>query len=975
MRPASDLPRSAGSRRFSGRAVLIVLGLVFFLVTVFGRGVAGFVLDLWWHRGLERTDVFWGQLWAKLLLFGVALLAFVLLAGVNLWVADRVAPKVFPANVHPVVQRFHELFGRRLRLVRYATAAILGVLVALPATQQWQDWLLFRNSRSFGVADAQFGADVGFYVFQLPFLTFALDWLFAAMVLVLLFTVAAHLLNGAVLFAGVTPTIRQASKVHVAVLLAVMAILRAGDYWLSRYELTNETRGFVQGATYTVVNAQLPALMLLTLIALLTALLFLASIRTNSWRLPLVASALWLVVSIIGGVAYPALVQSLVVRPNQAERELPYIERNVAATRQAMGLDLVETVPVEFSRLSADEVEADLEPIENVRLLTPGLMLSRFAIDRGETAGLQIADLDVDRYEIDGEREQVLVAARELDLDGIPNQSWQGRHLVSTRGCGLIMAPVSRVTNSLRPDYRNVDLDRPELYFSPELKGYAVARTDVVEAQCGDGSAYAGTAGIELSGPVRRAVTALAFLDYNLLASGAVNSDSQLLMIRDVRDRVEKLAPFLDYDGDPYPVEVDGGVQWVIDGYSSTSRYPYAQSIGNVQLSSSTGLSRSANYVRNAVKATVDAYTGEVRFYVIDPEDPIIDAWQGAFPDLFTPIEEMPSELSDNLRYPEDLFRLQTELYSKYQIAAEDFFQRTGAWSVAQAPSIQPRGNLTSTAVSNAAGTEEFATETNTERFMPYYSLFRNPATGEFEFVILRPFVPFSTDDRRTELQAYMTASSDQGSYGRLTSYVVAQEPLPSGPLRVATQAESEQLISREISFQDNEESGTDVVFGDQQLVPVGDGLLYVRPFYVAIEGITEYRFVIVSYENRATFASTLSEALADLFPGFDGEIAERVASADDGDVTEPVERPDTVDGTDSGDAGDPGDSGDEPGLVVPDTPDERATTAELLLQAEALFAEADQLLRDGDLGAYQDTIARAEQFVQAAIDSLQPND
>ncbi|MGA1345419.1 MAG: UPF0182 family protein, partial [Ilumatobacteraceae bacterium] len=694
MRPASDLPRSAGSRRFSGRAVLIVLGLLFFLVTVFGRGVAGFVLDLWWHQGLGRTDVFWGQLTAKLLLFAVALAVFLLLAGVNLWVADRTAPKVFPANVHPVVQRFHELFGRRLRLVRYATAAVLGVLVALPATQQWQDWLLFRNSRSFGVTDAQFGSDVGFYVFRLPFLTFALDWVFAAMVLVLLFTVAAHLLNGAVLFAGVTPTIRQASKVHVAVLLAVLAVLRAGDYWLSRFELTNETRGFVQGATYTVVNAQLPALMLLTLIALLTALLFLSTIRTGKWRLPLVASALWLVVSIIGGVAYPALVQSLVVRPNQAERELPYIERNVEATRQAMGLDMVETVPVEFSRLTADEVESDLEPIENVRLLSPGLMLSRFAIDRGETAGLQIADLDVDRYEIDGEREQVLVAARELDLDGIPNQSWQGRHLVSTRGCGLIMAPVSRVTNSLRPDYRTVDLDRPELYFSPELTGYAVSRTDVVEAQCGDGAPYGGTAGVELSGPVRRAVTALAFLDYNLLASGAVNGDSQLLMVRDVRDRVEKLAPFLDYDGDPYPVAVDGGVQWVIDGYTSTSRYPYAQSIGNVQLSSSTGLSRSANYVRNAVKATVDAYTGEVRFYVVNPEDPIIDAWSGAFPDLFVPIDEMPADLRDNLRYPEDLFRVQTDLYSKYQIAPENFFQRTGAWSVAQAPSIQPRGNL-----------------------------------------------------------------------------------------------------------------------------------------------------------------------------------------------------------------------------------------------------------------------------------------
>lgn len=970
MSPESEIPRPPAQRRLNGRIALIVVGAIAFFVLIFGRGIASFWIDLLWHRALGRSDIFWGQLTAKLTMFGVCLLVFLLLGWVNLWVADRTAPVRLENNVPPVVQRFHEVFGRRMRLVRYGVAALLGILVSLPATQQWEDLLLFRNSRTFGVTDPQFGADVGFYVFRLPLVSFLSDWLFAALLLIIIITAITHILNGAVLFAGMVPTVRQATKVHMAVLLAILAVLRAGDYWLARFDLTNETRGVVQGATYAVVNAELPALMLLTLIALLTAVLFLVTIRTDRWRFPLIASVLWLVVSIGGGSVYPSLIQSLVVRPNQAERELPYIARNVDATRAAMALDSVATEPIQFNALSAADIESDPQPFENVRLLSPGLMLSRFAIDRGEVAGLQVDDLDVDRYELDGEREQVLVAARELDLDGIPNQSWQGRHLVSTRGCGLVMAPVSQVTSSLRPDYITVDLDRPELYFSPSMTDYAVANTSVTESGCGDSGDYSGTSGIEMSSIFRRAVTALSFLDYNLLASGAVNSDSQLLLIRDVRDRVEKLAPFLDYDGDPYPVVVDRRVQWVIDAYTSTNQYPYAQSIGNVQLTRSTGLARDANYVRNSVKATVDAYTGDVKFYVLDGDDPIISAWQGAFSDMFTPVEEMPNELREHLRYPEDLFRVQTELYSKYQISAEDFFQRTGAWSVSQAPSVQPRAFTDGVGSTDSAGSGEFATELNTERFVPYYTLMRNPSTGENEFVILRPYVPFSTDDGRTELQAYITASSDPDSYGRLTTYLVDQEPLPAGPYRVATQAESEQLISREITLQDNEESGTDVLFGDMQIVPVADGLVYVRPFYVAIDGITEYRFVIVSNENRATFAGTMSEALADLFPGFDLDLPER---SDTEETTSASDAPASDDGSSTDDASDdPAESTtDEPTLTVPDSPDERASTAELLLQAESLFAEADQLLRDGDLGGYQETIVRAEAFVQAALESL----
>jgi len=929
--------------------VLIALGLVFLGVIVFGRAIASFYVDALWHDALGRSDVFWGQIWAKVSLFLIFFAVFAVLATVNLVIADRTAPTSFPANVHPYVERFHEVFGQRLRLVRYGTALVLSFMLALPAVSRWQDWLLFRNSQSFGVNDEQFGIDVGFYVFELPFYTFAIDWLFAALVIVLLLTVAAHLLNGGVLFTSSVPTVRASTKVHIAVLLAVLAAVKAADYWLTRYELTNERRGFVQGATYTVVNAQLPAMMLLVLIALLTAVLYLVTIRTDRWRLPLVASGLWLVVLIVGGLIYPAVVQSLIVRPNQEEREAPYIERNVDATRAAMGIDTVTTDTVSFGRLDAAKVEADLEPIENVRLLNPAQMLSRFSRDRGDLTGLQIADLDVDRYPIDGEVQQVLITARELDLGSIANKSWQGEHLVSTRGCGLVMAPVGRVTDRDRPDYREVELDQPQLYFSPEMSGYAIARTEVTESPCGDEEAYTGTSGVKVNGLLRQSAFALAFLDYNVIGSGAIQNDSQLLWVRSVQDRVEKIAPFLDYDGDPYPVVVDGGVQWVIDAYTSTSRYPYGQRIGNVQLSQQTGLSTSSNYIRNSVKAVVDAYTGDVTFYVVDEDDPILRAWRSAFPDLFTSFDEMPSDLAEHLRYPEDLFRVQTELYSKYQVEPANFFQRIGAWSVAQAPSVDRQEGVTrvNTTTDPLDTQTEFASESSTERFIPYYTQFRNGISGEEEFVIIRPFVRFSTDDSRTRLQAYMTASSDPATYGELITYVV-EEPLPDGPLLVADQAESEQDISPELSLQASQETGTQVKFGDLQLMPVSDGLIYVRPVYVVAD-VAEFRFVIVSHDNSAVLDTDLESALARLFPGFDAEIGDRVSDGGD-DVPPPI------------DDGDDDDPVDEPAAGSP---------AELAAEAERLYIEAEELLRDGDLAGFEAKLDEVGELIARLADEL----
>jgi uncharacterized membrane protein (UPF0182 family) len=977
MRPASDLPRQRSPRRISRRGAIVGSLVLLIALVLFSRALAQFYLDALWHDALGRSDVFWGQLRAKLTMFAIFFVAFLLLAGINLYFADRAAPQQFPANVHPYVERFHEMFGQRLRFIRYATAAVLAFILALPAASNWQDWLLFRNSVSFGVRDPQFHVDVGFYVFELPFLSFAIDWLFAALIIVLLLTLAAHLLNGGVLFTSSMPTVRPATRVHIAVLLALLAAVKAGDYWLTRYALTNETRGFVQGATYTVVNAQIPALMLLMLIALLTAGLFLWTIRSNHWRLPIVASALWLVIALVGGLIYPAVVQWAVVRPNQAEREATYIARNVEATRQALGLDKVIVQPVQFSRLSTKDVAGDLEPIKDVRLLNPVQMLSRFTFDRGEKTGLVIADLDVDRYVLDSKKpEQVLIAARELDIGSIPNKSWQGKHLASTRGCGLVMAPASRVTTQDRPQYRDVALNRPELYFSPETTTYAVARTDVAENPCGSGAPYSGTSGVKISG-LRRAAFALAFLDYNLLGSGAINSDSQMLWRRSVEDRVKTLAPFLHFDGDPYPVVVNGGVQWVIDAYTSTSRYPYAQRIGNIQLSDQTGLPRDSNYVRNSVKAVVDAYTGDVTFYVVDEADPIVRAWQSAFPHLFTAIDKMPAELRQHLRYPEDLFRVQTELYSKYQVDASEFFSRNGAWSVAQAPSTDRQESNPTTPTPTGADQQqangEFATESNAARFTPYYTMFRSGLTGKEEFVILRPFVPFSTNDRRTELQAYLTASSDPDTYGTLVSYVVQQDPLPPGPLRVADQAESEQTISPQLSLQANQETQTRVVFGDLQLVPVSTGLLYIRPVYVFSSDVPEFRFVIVSTGSNAALGTDLESALSQLFPGFQAALGDRVPDAGDattsptngGSGSETSGEASSSDQTSGEQTGSNQSSGDNGSTTGEPTP------LSLLDDAQELFSQADDLLKAGDLGGYQKTITEAKAKVAEAIDAL----
>ncbi|NDD99887.1 hypothetical protein EB008_06355, partial [bacterium] len=558
------------------------------------------------------------------------------------------------------------------------------------------------------------------------------------------------------------------AKAHISVLLALLALTRAGGYWLSRFGLTTSTRGVVKGATYTDVNAQLPAINLMILVSIAVALLFLWNVRLRGWRIPVLATGLWLIIATTAGTIYPAIVQRFSVQPNVSTKELPYIDRNLEATKVALGLDSVETKSISFEPITPDDVSASIDSIRDVRQLDPSEMRDRFALDEGQSSFYAIRDLDVDRYSVDGRIQQVLLGTRELNTDGIPNRTWVSRHLIYTHGCGVVAAPASQVTSDGRPVYVDLGVTKPQLYVGEGLSEYAVLGTSQQEQTCAGvaNDPYSADGGVKLSSVVRRTAFALTFNEYNLFGSSLIEPESQILWVRNVRDRAEKVAPFLRFDADPYPVVVDGEVKWIIDAYTVSNRYPYSQSANVNQLTLGSGLNVDFNYVRNSVKVVVEAYSGEMTFYVVDPTDPIIQTWSAVFPDLFTPVSKAAPEVVSHFRYPEDLFRVQTNMYGRYQFGdAALFFNRDAAWSVAQAPPSEPDVNTVAGGVATDLANPDLidVQEANVVRFEPYYTLFHEPGTTSTpgRFSMLRPFVPFSADDARKELRAFMVVSSE----------------------------------------------------------------------------------------------------------------------------------------------------------------------------------------------------------------------
>jgi uncharacterized protein len=968
MRTPSDLPRRRPVREFHnpltgrGRIALVVAVAAIIVIIISAKSVSNFAIDAWWFASVGRGDIFWGVLRTKLLLAAVFTVAFIAIAVVSLTIADRLAPLVHSDGPEDqILDRYHDIVGSRQPIVRAVLAVLFGLIVGLPAASHWQEWLMFRNAKGFGIADPEFGRDVGFYMFRLPFLMFVVGWLFASLFLVTLLTAIAHYVNGGIRLQPGARHITAQVKLHLSVLLAAMALLKAVDYWLQRFELTTSTRGAVDGLSYTEKHAQLPATNLLIVISLLAAVLLIYNVRQKGIALPVISVGLWLIVAIIAGTIYPAIVQRVSVQPSEITKERSAIVNNITATRHAIGIDKVVTKTLTIGDVSKVDINADPVGYRNLRLIDPSIFKATYQNSQGELSYYQFNDVDVDRYQLAGGTEQVTLAARELNTSQLPSTSWVGKHLSYTSGYGLAFAPSSHVNAQGSPQYVDVtgpknalNLSKPQLYIGDRLGGYAVVDTANPGGEESLDPAkpiYSGADGVVLDSTWRQLAFAISFGEYNLFGSKLVTDSSRVIFNRDVRQRVAKVAPFLKLDADPYPVVYNGRIVWVVDAYTTSGRYPNAQLAANHQLPAGSGLSDSFNYVRNSVKAVVDAYDGTITLYVVDDTDPVLKVWQSAFPNLFTAQAAVPAELRAHFKYPEDLFRVQTNMYGRYQLSDPgDFYSQQKAWSVAQEPPIEQKttANQTDSQVTDttSANSSRVTDVNSVPRFDPYYTMFQAPGASTSEFVLLRPFTPFSTNNSRKELQAFVTAASDPSDYGALTVYSIQKDAagaLPDGPLLIDSTIRT--AFTRELTLSDS--TGTKVRFGDMQLVLTGSGLVWIRPWYLIATGsgteVATLDAVTATYNKKSAKGPTIEEALAQLFPGVNINLGDRQGSPSTG-------------------TGEPGNGSTTPGTGN-GTPGAGSAGAEQLLgEAQAAYDAAQVALKAGDLGTYQKKLDEAYQ-------------
>ncbi|HEY3097048.1 MAG TPA: UPF0182 family protein [Acidimicrobiia bacterium] len=926
----------------------IIAGVVLLLILLFSlRGLAGFYTDFLWFDSVGQGGTWRGLLAAKIVPALVFTVVFFVIMLANLLIADRIAPKYRSMGPEDeLVERYQQFVAPYQGRIRVGIALFFALIAGVGVSSQWQEWVLFTHRVDFGVKDPQFNQDVGFYVFQLPFLRFVADWLFAGLVIVLLVTAVAHYLNGGIRFQSPFQRVTPQVKAHLSVILAVMALVKTAQYYLDRFNLNFSERGVVTGAGYTDVKAQLPALNLLIFISIVAAGLFIWNIWRRGWVLPIIAVGLWGFVSIVIGTIYPAGVQKFRVEPNEFQNEQTYIERNIAATRAAFGLNNVNAQPFDYQQnLDAANVSQNAASIENARLWDPAVTKATYQSLQGLQTFYKIDDVDIDRYRLGDQTRQVVLSAREISSGELPSQSWVNQHLVYTHGYGIVAAPTNASAGG-NPDFlasgipvakdAPITLNVPGLYFGENQPGYALVDAKQREfdfSRPGRADAttrYRGKDGVKLDNPLRRAAFALRFGDINPLISGQVDGNTKVLYVRDIKDRVEKLAPFLDFDADPYPVVTGGKVVWVLDAYTTTSRYPYAQKVSGP---GDTGLSHNFNYVRNSVKATVDAYDGTVRFYVIDNKDPLIRAYRKAFPDLFTDFDKMPNDLKAHLRYPEDLFRVQSDVYANYHVTeSRRFYQGSAKWLLSPDPGS---GQLTAAqlrAVASEPG-RRGATSTG-DRMRPYYLNITLPGEQEPSFIILQPFVPVSAENKQTRLVSFMVARSDPRNYGQMTAFEMPQGENVLGPVQIDNRIKSTAEISRQLTLLNQQ--GSTVIQGSLQLIPVGNSILYIRPFYVQGAGASsfpQFRFVVVAYGDQdPVLATSVDQGLQVLFGQAPPETA--------------------------------------PGGAAPAPPPAAGgNVQDLLSQATQRYQQAQDALRQGNLAEYQrlinevgDLIGRAQQ-------------
>ncbi|WP_116051698.1 UPF0182 family protein [Amycolatopsis palatopharyngis] len=914
-RPPVSLPKLSRRSRF-----MLILGGVVVLALLLGARLLDTYVDWLWFGEVGARGVFTTVVITRIaLFFAVAALVGGLVA-LSLWIAYRTRPVFVPVSgADDPVARYRTTVVSRIRLFGIGVPVLVGLIAGASAQNDWERVQLFFNSTSFGKTDPEFGLDIGFYAFSLPFYNWILGWLFVAIVVSFLAALGAHYLFGGIRLAGKGGTIAGPARVQLAILVGVFVLLKAVEYFFDRYNLlmSNNNELFT-GATYTDLAARLPAKWILLCISLFVAIAFFVGAFLRNVQLPAIALVLLLLSGILVGVAWPAVLEQFEVKPNAIEKESESIQRNMDATRSAF--DLQDVKYEDYSgttEASPSEVRSETGTISNIRLLDPGVLEPTFTQRVGRENFYGFSEkLDIDRYvSPDGDLQDYVVAAKEIKTSGLAEnqRSWINRHLRYTHGNGFVAAPANTIDRAVEgadseggypvagtsdtqdPDgAHGIEVTEPRIYYGELTTDYAIVGGQPGEAPgeydtANDSSyLYTGAGGVPIDSWFNRLVFAAKEGERNILFSDAISEGSKMMYNRDPRDRVEKVAPWLTVDGDPYPAVIDGKIKWIVDGYTTINNFPYSQqtALDDATQDSLSGVARQQpemiNYIRNSVKATVDAFDGTVSLYSLDDNEPVLKAWRNIFPGIVKPTSEITPELRSHFRYPEDMFKVQRELLTKYHVQnPREFYSTETFWDVPPDPT-QDGGNAT------AEGPNQPA----------YYLLAQAPGQDEPTFQITSSLTPL----RRQYLAAWVSVSSAPDDYGtirvlRLPTGGDAGSQV-EGPVQVQNRFQSDPRVARERTLFNNPQ--INVIYGNLLTLPVAGGFLYVEPVYIRQKNENSYpqlARVLVSYGGKIGFAATLNQALDQVFGEGTGEAATGPeqggipdpSAPEDGDTEEPT--------------------------------------------------------------------------------------
>jgi uncharacterized protein len=883
---------------FKGRRSPLTLTITI-LVVLSGvlLSLSGFYADWLWFKSVDFTSVWTTVLTTKIFLFVIAGLLTSSIILLNIIIAYKRRPLYVPLSIEADnLERYRAQIEPIKRWVVLALAVGLFYFAGTSGSAMWESWLLFKNSTSFGVKDPQFNMDISFFAFKLPFYQTLIAWAISTLILSIIAAAVVHYLYGGIRLQVQEDRTTVAARVQLSVLLGGVVLMKAVAYWFDRYQLALKEGKLITGLTYTDVNATLPAKAILAAIAVVCALLFFANIIRRSWVLPAAGTALLVVSSVLIAGIYPGAIQQFQVKPSESSKEAPFIQRNIDATRSAYGLDNVAMSDYQATvATNTGQLADDAATIANIRLMDPNVLSATFRQLQQIRPYYSFSEsLDIDRYTVDGVKRDVVIAVRELNIEGNPSRNWINDHLVYTHGFGLVAAYGNDRDVDGKPKFAVGDLPptgalgdfEPRVYFGENVPNYSIiggVKTETpVEFDYPDDTSpngqrnytYTGSGGVPVGSLINKVIFALKYQEQRILLSNLINKDSKILFERNPLDRVAKVAPWLTLDGDPYPALVDGKIMWIIDGFTTSAGYPYSRQsvlsnvIADIPSSATIGTrrNRTVNYIRNSVKATVDAYNGTVTLYEWNEKDPVLKTWAKAFPNTIKPKSEISAQLLEHIRYPEDLFRVQREILSSYHVkTAEAFYGGQDFWRVPRDPS---------TFGANASAQP------------PYYLTLQMPGTKKPVFSLTTPFVPRGG---RENLSAFAVVNSDPGpDYGKISVLQLPRNTNIAGPSQVASNFEAKPEVANSLSLL--RRGGSDVVLGNLLTLPVGGGLLYVQPVYVrATSNTAAYPLlqkVLVSFGDQIGYDDTLKGALDQVFGGNSGTVAGGSSSDTAGQTT-----------------------------------------------------------------------------------------